>query len=73
MTIAFQPEYDSIYFAYFAPYSMERHADLVAKSQLSPRCSHRVLGKTLDGQDIDLLKFSSGENEQPKKRLLVNR
>lgn len=68
LTIVFQPEYDSVYFAYFAPYSMERHADLVARSQLSHRCSHRVVGKTLDGQDIDLLKFSSNEDEQPKKK-----
>jgi len=67
MSIEFQPEYDSVYFAYFAPYSMERHADLVARSQLSSRCSHRVVGKTLDGQDIDLLKFSSNEDKQPKK------
>ena len=71
MTIKFQPEYDSVYFAYFAPYSMERHADLVAMSQLSPRCSHRVVGKTLDGQDIDLLKFSLSEDEQPKKRCWI--
>ena len=71
MTIKFQPEYDSVYFAYFAPYSMERHADLVARSQLSPSCSHRVVGKTLDGQDIDLLKFSLSEVEQPKKRCWI--
>ena len=71
MTIKFQPEYDSVYFAYFAPYSMERHADLVARSHLSPRCSHRVVGKTLDGQDIDLLKFSLSEDEQPKKRCWI--
>jgi murein tripeptide amidase MpaA len=67
MTIEFQPEFDSVYFAYFAPYSMERHADLVAMSQLSPRCSHRVIGKTLDGQDLDLLKFSLGDTDQDKK------
>lgn len=67
LTIKFQAEYDSVYFAYFAPYSMERHADLVARSQLSPRCSHRVVGKTLDGQDLDLLKFSSEQNQKPKK------
>lgn len=67
LTFTFQPEYDSVYFAYFAPYSMERHADLIAGSQLSMRCSHRVLGKTLDGQDLDLLKFSSNEDGPDKK------
>ena len=71
LTIDFRAEHDSVYFAYFAPYSMERHADLVAKAQLSPRCSHSVVTKTLDGQDIDLLKFSLGENEQPKKKCWI--
>ena len=71
MTIDFQAEYDSVYFAYFAPYSMERHSDLVAHSQLSPRCSHRVVAKTLDDQDIDLLKFSLDTSEHPKKKCWV--
>ena len=67
LTIEFQPKYDAVYFAYFAPYSMERHADLVAQSLLSSRCSHRVVGQTLDGQDIDLLTFSLNEGDAPKK------
>lgn len=67
LIIEFTPEYDSVYFAYFAPYSMERHADLVAQSLLSPRCSLRVLGQTLDGQDLDLLRVSSNQNEPAKK------
>ena len=60
LTIEITPEQDSVYFAYFAPYSMERHADLVARSLQSPRCSLEVVGQSLDGQDIDLLKISGG-------------
>lgn len=71
MTIEFEPAYDSVYFAYFAPYSMERHADLVASSLLSSRCSHQVLGQTLDSQDIDLLKFSVDGDESPKKNCWI--
>ena len=71
MSIEFVPEYDSVYFAYFAPYSMERHGDLIASAQLSPRCSHRVVGKTLDGQDIDLLTFSSTADNHPKKNCWI--
>ncbi len=48
---------DQIYFAYFAPYSMERHADLVAFAQTSERCQAEVLGTTLDGQTLDCLRF----------------
>ena len=71
MTIDFEPAFDSVYFAYFAPYSMERHADVVARSLLSSRCSHRVVGQTLDGQDIDLLEFSLNEAETPKKNCWI--
>ncbi len=48
---------DSVYFAYFAPYSMERHADLLAYAQTSERCALETLGCTLDGQTIDCLRF----------------
>ena len=44
---------DQVYFAYFAPYSMERHADLIAFAQTSERCQAETLGLTLDGQTID--------------------
>jgi murein tripeptide amidase MpaA len=55
LTINHRPEYDSVYYAYFAPYAMERHARLVAKTLADPRVRLEVPGTTLDGQDMDLL------------------
>lgn len=55
LTIRHTPAHDSVYYAYFAPYSHERHQDLVARCQLSPRARHELLGSTLDGRDLDLL------------------
>ena len=55
LTIRHTPERDSIHYAYFAPYSLERHADLIAEVLASPRAALEMLGTTLDGQDIDLL------------------
>lgn len=55
LTIRHTPEHDSVYYAYFAPYSHERHQDLVAACQLAPHARHERLGATLDGRDIDLL------------------
>ena len=52
---------DQVYFAYFAPYSMERHADLVAFAQTSERCQVETLGLTLDGQTMDCLRFGDPE------------
>lgn len=59
LTIRHKPAGDSVYYAYFAPYSMERHADLVARSLQDDRVRLEVLGKTLDGQDLDLLTLGS--------------
>ena len=58
---------DQVFFAYFAPYSMERHADLLAFAQTSERCKVETLGLTLDGQTMDCLRF--GEIEQGRKAL----
>lgn len=65
LIIHHQPELNSIYFAYFAPYSMERHADLISDAQLSPLVELEVLGSTLDNQDMDLLCI--GEPSKEKK------
>ena len=73
LTIEITPERDSLYFAYFTPYSMERHADLIARSLQSPRCSLEVLGQSLDGQDIDLLKVSGGGSQPTKQCWLIAR
>ena len=67
LTIRYRPERDSVYYAYFAPYSMERHHDLLAHSLTSPRTALESLGETLDGQQIDLLTI--GE-PAPEKRAL---
>ncbi len=65
LTITFTPEYDSVYFAYFAPYSYERHQDLIHNAQLSIDCQLQVLGQTLDGRDISVLKI--GAEDEGKK------
>ena len=49
------PEYDSVFFATFVPHSMERHHRLVARAMMSPRTRLSLLGRTPDGQDLDLL------------------
>lgn len=48
---------DAIYYAYFAPYSYERHQDLIAKCISHQAVRLEVLGETLDGHDIDLLRI----------------
>lgn len=67
LNIEFTPSQDSVYFAYFAPYSMERHGDLIARTLSFPSASLEVLGQTLDGRDLDLIKFSDGNSLANKK------
>ena len=55
LTIEHTPTADCVWYAYFAPYSMERHADLLARAHLDDRVSLDVLGETLDGQAMDLM------------------
>ncbi len=55
ITIQHIPESDCIYYAYFAPYSMERHHSLVSQAAEDDKVSLHVIGETLDGQDMDLL------------------
>lgn len=60
LTIRYTPASDIAYFAYFAPYSMERHHDLVAEAAASEGVTHTHLGNTLDGQPIDCLEMGDG-------------
>ncbi|HYW17440.1 MAG TPA: M14-type cytosolic carboxypeptidase [Allosphingosinicella sp.] len=50
----------SVWFAYFAPYTMERHHDLVASVASHPAVEHRSLGQTLDGQEMDYFRIGEG-------------
>ena len=61
LTISYQPAGDVAYFAYFAPYSMERHHDLIAEAAASEGVAHRQLGESLDGQPIDCLDLGEGD------------
>lgn len=69
LTISLTPEYDSVYFAYFAPYSYERHQDLIHQAQLHSQCRLTVLGQTIDGRDISLL--SIGEEGEGKRKVWI--
>ena len=64
LTVRHTSDCNTVYFAYFAPYSMERHHDLVAWAQQSAIVNVETLGHTLDGQPMDLLKIGEGENKR---------
>jgi murein tripeptide amidase MpaA len=61
LTMKLTPPQDLVWIAYFAPYSMERHHDLVTQTAALPGVGYASLGKSLDGQDIDCLKIGDGK------------
>ncbi|HEX9947885.1 MAG TPA: M14-type cytosolic carboxypeptidase [Allosphingosinicella sp.] len=60
LTVRLTPPSNSVWFAYFAPYTMERHHDLVASVAGHPAVEHRSLGQSLDGQEMDYLRIGEG-------------
>ena len=55
MTIRHTPGMDSVYYAYFEPYSWERHLELLDRAQMSELVRLHDLGSTIDGRDMNLL------------------
>lgn len=47
------PERDNIYYAYFEPYSHERHLALLGRAEMSPYAQVRSLGGTIEGRQVD--------------------
>ncbi|MEO7634147.1 MAG: M14-type cytosolic carboxypeptidase [Sphingomicrobium sp.] len=60
LTMTLTPPQDVVWIAYFAPYSMERHHDLITAIAALPGVGYRSLGHSLDGQDIDCLTIGEG-------------
>lgn len=69
LTFRFFPEQGSMYFAYFAPYTYDRHQDLLHQAQVNFNCQLETLGCTLDNNDISLLTI--GEPADDKKKVWV--
>jgi len=61
LTIRVTPPSDSLWIAYFAPYTMERHHDLIAEIVTVPGVEYRSLGQTLDGRELDYLRLEGGK------------
>ncbi len=61
----------TVYFAYFTPYSHERHLDLLAWAQRDIRCSAHQLGSTIDGRTMTMLKITNSESPSHKVWLIA--
>jgi murein tripeptide amidase MpaA len=55
MTVNHTPELDSIYYAYFEPYTWERHLRLLGEVAENPIARVHDIGSTIDGRDMNLV------------------
>lgn len=71
------PERDCVYFAYFAPFSLERNADLIARtldaaqSLTGGELRLSVAGNTLDGRPLDLLTWRSAKRQSKPPQVWI--
>jgi murein tripeptide amidase MpaA len=63
LTIRHTPESDIAWFAYFAPYSVERHHDIISEAAQVDGVEYRCLGYSLEGQPIDCLSMGEGKTQ----------
>ena len=68
MTIEHTPETDSVYYAYFEPYSWERHLRLLGEVAENPIARVSDIGTTIDGRDMNLVVIG---NPQAEKKIWV--
>lgn len=68
LTISHTPQFDSIYYAYFEPYSWERHLELLGRAQASPLVRIEDLGSTIEGRDLNVLVIG---NPDARKKVWV--
>lgn len=69
MTVRTTPTANRIYFAYFEPYSHERHLDLLGTASLSDLVDVQHLGSTHEGRDITLLHIRDVAASGVKKKV----
>jgi murein tripeptide amidase MpaA len=68
MTIEHTPDFDAVYYAYFEPYSEERHAGFLGAVQQMPHATLTEIGRTVQGRPMSLVTLGLvEEGERPAK------
>ena len=71
LTISHTPDSDSVYYAYFEPYSSDRHLDLLGRIGQHPAVQIVDLATTRDGRDLNAVVI--GDRNAPRKVWVVAR
>lgn len=66
LTIDHQPQHNAVFYAFFAPYSYERHLSFVQNIQFSPLVKYESIGQTFEGREIDFLTIGDERDDALK-------
>jgi murein tripeptide amidase MpaA len=66
LEISHDGEHESTWYAYFEPYSWERHMALVGRAACEADVTIEDLGPTVDGRDLDLIRVGPLEPGRPR-------
>jgi murein tripeptide amidase MpaA len=66
LTIEHTPDFDSIYYAYFEPYSEERHSEFLGALQQLPHATLSELGQSVEGRPMSLLSLGMPGDTTPE-------
>ncbi|MCL2658026.1 MAG: M14-type cytosolic carboxypeptidase [Betaproteobacteria bacterium] len=69
LTFSFNAKHDTVWIAYFEPYSYERHQALIGRAGIRPGVSLRNLGSSVQGRPIDALQF--GERSKGRRNVWI--
>ncbi|WP_153102121.1 M14 family metallopeptidase [Paraburkholderia hayleyella] len=72
LTVEHTPEFDRVYYAYFEPYSEERHLAFLGTVQQMPQASLTELGTSIEGRPLSVLTLGTPEADGvPKKNIWI--
>ncbi|HEV7832365.1 MAG TPA: M14-type cytosolic carboxypeptidase [Caballeronia sp.] len=75
LTIEHTPDFDAVYYAYFEPYSEERHAGFLGAVQQMPHATLTEIGRTVQGRPMSLVSLGlteeTGRPVKPKKNVWI--
>jgi murein tripeptide amidase MpaA len=73
LTIDHTPELDCVSYAYFAPYTLDQHQDLVAAAACLTDAEVVTLGRSVEGRSIDLLRLGPADADGRLKLWIIAR
>ncbi|NCP11923.1 MAG: carboxypeptidase family protein [Sphingomonadales bacterium] len=63
LTFRYAPSGTIAWFGYFAPYTLDRHYDLLSEAAATEGVTLRQLGQTLEGRPLDCLEMGEGDKQ----------